>query len=85
MADDEIERLRAEIEAAKLRGLQDDRAEILEDLDTAEGDEVTFLEIQLAGVEEQIAALLDRRGLVIQEDMRKRPRPEPPASSGQLF
>lgn len=63
MADDEVERLRAQAADERLSALRRDLAEILEDLDAATTvEESAFAESQLEGVDREIAAELDRRG-----------------------
>ncbi|MEV0764146.1 hypothetical protein [Nocardia sp. NPDC050435] len=75
MADEDLDRLRAEITDSKLAELREDRDELLADLAGARGRDRVMLERQLQQVEDEIAAVLDRKA------RRGRQRPPP----DQLF
>lgn len=64
----------------KLNELQDDRRDILAELDQATGEGVGFYEKQLEDIDKLIAAELDRRGRAIQDEIRQRPKTPPPGS-----
>ncbi|WP_067721721.1 hypothetical protein [Nocardia yamanashiensis] len=85
MADDEIERLRDQVFADRLREMREDRAEILAELDTATGEGRGFWERQLEGIDNKIAALAERRAAVMLERKKKQSPPPGPPEQGRLL